>query len=281
MKLVVVGAGYVGGALAARARSAGHEVWAVRRSEGAPPAPDVQVLAADVVSGEGLERLPLDPDVVAYAVSPGGRSEEAYRGAYPVGVSRVLERTPRARHLLVSSTSVYGEQGGGWVDEETPTAQHDPLASAILTAEQLLLERSGSAAVVRASGIYGPGRTGLLSRVLDGVATSPAEVVFTNRIHRDDLARVLLFLAERPDLTGTFLASDTEPAELARLQAWLAERLGVPVPPRAPAGAPRARHRGSKRCVPRRLLAAGFRFEYPTFQEGYAELIANSADDGA
>jgi nucleoside-diphosphate-sugar epimerase len=274
MKLVVVGAGYVGGALAALARQANHEVWAVRRSGGSPPAPEVRVLTADVASGAGLEGLPQTPDVVAYAVSPGGRSESAYRDAYPVGVARVLERAPHARFLLVSSTSVYGEQDGGRVDDDTPALPRDPLGAAILEAERLVLERAPSAAVVRASGIYGPGRTGLLARVQDGSALTPEEVVFTNRIHRDDLARVLLFLAQRPELSGTFVASDTQPVPLGQLHAWLAERLGVSAPPQAPAGAPRSRHRGSKRCVPTRLLQAGFQFLYPTFREGYDAVLA-------
>lgn len=277
MKVVVLGAGYVGGAVAELLGARGNEVWAVRRSvpEGsALDGPRVRGVVADVTTGAGFDELPEEADVVVYAVSPGERSEEAYQRAYPRGVARALEAFVRARFLLVSSTSVYGEAGGGWVDDDTPATPGAGPARAIVEAERLVLAKSPSGAVVRASGIYGPGRTGLLERVRQGRTLMPTEPLFTNRIHRDDLARVLVFLAERPELQGTFLASDLEPVEFGVLQSWLADALGVPRPPRSPEAALSERRRGSKRCRPRRLLAAGYEFLYPTYREGYRDLVA-------
>lgn len=273
MKIVIVGCGYVGGALAARARAAGHEVWGLRRSSTVAPAPGVHMVQGDVTSGSGLSALPRDADALVYAVSPEERTEAAYRAAYPEGVRRVLEEASFARFVLVSSTAVYGEVPDGIVDESTPVEPRGSAAEQIVAAEKLVLMSGPSAVVVRASGIYGPGRQGLFERVRRGSAVSPVEPVYTNRIHRDDLAGILLFLLERPELTGCFLATDTESVELGELQAWLARQLGVPEPPRAPREEGVTRHRRSKRCVPRRLLDAGYRFEYPTFREGYAALL--------
>lgn len=273
MKIVIVGCGYVGGALAARARAEGHDVWGLRRGSTSPPASGVRMVRGDVTHGRGLSELPRGADALVYAVSPGERTEAAYRLAYPEGVRRVFEQASFARFVLVSSTAVYGEASGGLVDDRTPVEPRSVTAAQIVAAEELVLTNHPSAVVLRASGIYGPGRQSLLERVRRGTAITPDEPVYTNRIHRDDLAGILLFLLQRPELSGCFLATDTEPVELGELQAWLAGRLGVPEPPRAPREEGTTRHRRSKRCVPRRLLEAGYRFEYPTFREGYAALL--------
>lgn len=276
MRVVIVGCGYVGSALAARAKARRHDVWAVRRTSASAPAHGVHMVQADVRSGAGLEALPRDVDVVLYAVSPDGRSDEAYRAAYPEGVRTVIERLTPRRFVLVSSTSVYGEIDGGWVDDATPSAPRSFTGEHIVAAEELARGACAGAIVVRPSGIYGPGRVGLLQRVRSGQAESPERPIFTNRIHRDDLAGVLLFLAERPESEGVYLATDTEPVDLRQLHEWLAERLGVPAPPVGSGESSRARHRASKRCVPRRLLEAGYTFRYPTFREGYVAILADA-----
>lgn len=280
MKIVIAGAGYVGSALVARLADAGHEVWALRRHaarHGAQrdnvPRDRVHDVAANVVSGVGFEHLPDVADAIVYAVAPSDSSDEAYRDAYPNGVRRMQERLPSARFLLVSSTSVYGQDGGEWVDEGTPVKPPTASSQRIVEAENLVLEGPRNA-VVRASGIYGPGRTGLLDRVRNGEARLPQSPIYTNRIHRDDLAGALEFLLARPELGGCFVATDTEPVELGQLLAWLAARLDVPSPElESGTSAPRTRHRYSRRCLPHRLTEAGFSWRYPTFREGYAELL--------
>lgn len=275
MKVVVAGAGYVGGALALRLASQAHDVWAIRRtaSQEASSVPSVRGVVADVVSGAGLEQLPDDVDAVVYAVAPDTGSDDAYRAAYPEGTRTILERFSDARLLLVSSTSVYGQDAGQWVDETSATEPRTPSALRILEAERLA-HASPRNAVVRSSGIYGPGRTSLLERVSSGDARLPQRPVYTNRIHRDDLVAALEFLLLRPELGGTFIATDTEPVELGQLLAWLAARLDVPSPPlEGDDAAPRSRHRHSRRCLPRRLSEAGFNWLYPTFREGYAGLL--------
>ncbi len=279
MKIVIVGAGYVGRALAARLVGNGHEVWAARRS---PPPPEqelagVRHVSLDVVQNVGLELLPPDADSIVFAISPDTSTDDAYRATYSVGLSNVVARAPQARLLLVSSTSVYGQDAGEWVDEASPTEPTTFMGRRLLEAEQLL--RSNPAhVVVRASGIYGPGRTSLIDRIRRGEARLPTSPVYTNRIHRDDLARALELLIESPWLGGSFVATDTEPVELGQLMVWLAARLSLPSPPLSPeASEARARHRHSRRCIPQRLHALGFTWQYPTFREGYGELLGDAS----
>jgi nucleoside-diphosphate-sugar epimerase len=279
VKIVIVGAGYVGSALAMRLIRKGHEVWTARRSAPRPEEviPGAKPLTLDVARDVGLEQLPVDVDAVVFAVSPGASSDEAYRSVYPVGVSNLLSRAPSARMLLVSSTSVYGQDSGEWVDETSPAEPPNFMGRRILEAEQLLLA-DAKHIVVRASGIYGPGRTSLIERVRSGEARLPASTVYTNRIHRDDLARALHFLLERPQQGGCFVATDTEPVELGQLLVWLASRLSVPSPPvlEATGTEARTRHRFSRRCLPQRLQALGFTWRYPTFREGYGVLLGDA-----
>jgi nucleoside-diphosphate-sugar epimerase len=96
---------------------------------------------------------------------------------------------------------------------------------------------------------------------------------YTNRIHRDDAAGALAHLAARPDAAPCYVGVDCEPATEADVLAWLAARLRVAPSDAAPPPARARRARGSKRCRNALLLAAGYRFRYPTYREGYAALL--------
>ena len=137
---------------------------------------------------------------------------------------------------------------------------------------------------MRFGGIYGPGRTRLIDSVREGSATCPAgPPLYTNRIHRDDCARVLEHLLFLDDPAPLYIAVDDEPAPLDDVLDWLAQRLGVAPPLRTdqaiskPGAEQRAdpalRMRASKRCSNARLRASGFQFRYPTYREGYAALL--------
>jgi nucleoside-diphosphate-sugar epimerase len=130
------------------------------------------------------------------------------------------------------------------------------------------------AVVLRLGGIYGPGRDRLIREVAEGRALRPAEPLFTHRIHRDDAAGAIahLLALERPE--PVYLGVDSEPADLGAVYAWISARLGLPEPAIAPIPGEGRLARGSKRCSNARLVASGYRFAYPTFREGYGELIA-------
>lgn len=227
-------------------------------------------------------------NVVVVTLTPDEISAEGYDKTY-VRTARSLmsaiqsAEKPPGLVLWVSSSSVYGQQGGELVDEQSETLPGGFAGQALLQAEQLLAEPIAADAevktvVVRCSGIYGPGRQRLIQQVRDGKGCAKTPVLYTNRIHADDVAGVLAHLIEqhkqRQALESIYLATDCEPVPLWDVKHWLAEEMGLPKDHLAgdyPAG-----RRGSKRCSNQRLLASGYTFKYPTFREGYGDLIAHS-----
>ncbi len=274
--VLIAGAGYVGLALAEILISAGHRVTGLKRT---PPVADrgLSWLAADVTRPETLAALPPDLDAVVCALSPGGRSEAAYREIYIEGTGNLLAaiRPRRIPFLLVSSTGVYGQDRGQWVDEDTPPEPATATGRVLLEAEDRVLAARPDATVVRFSGIYGPGRTWLADRVRAGhpVQTDPPS--YTNRIHRDDCARVLAYLLARlgegATLPERILASDDDPAPLAEVSAWIAELLDCAPPPPA---APEPDAPLNKRCRNDRLKELGYTFIFPSYREGYEDMLA-------
>lgn len=279
MTILLAGCGDLGTEAGLRFAAAGHRVVGWRRSPSKLP-PEIEGVAADL-SSPGLPPVPPDTTAVVVAVAADSPTEAAYRAAYVDGLSHVLDAlerdgvTPR-RVLFVSSTAVYGDAGGGWVDESTTAAPGSFSGRTLLEAESLLAERlrgTPSAAVtLRLGGIYGPGRTRLIDQVRTGSAIIPDVPRYTSRIHRDDAAGAIVQLCtmeEEP--SPVYLGVDNDPAELGDVLRFLAVELGRDVPPTGDAGDPRG---GNKRCSNALLRSTGYSFRYPTFREGYRDILA-------
>jgi nucleoside-diphosphate-sugar epimerase len=281
-RILIAGAGYVGGALAALLAGDGHTVWALRRSPAGLPR-GVRPFAADLSVRASLERLPPGLDYVFYTAAPDHGDEAGYRAAYVDGLGNLLAVLERSRErprriLFTSSTAVYAQQEGEWVDEESPTEPRGYAGRLLLEAERLLADSPFPSTSVRLGGIYGPGRTRLLDQVASGAATCPpGGVQWSNRIHRDDCAGVLRHLISAPSAAGLYLGVDREPAPLCHIMRWIARRLGRPDPPIAAAEAANraGRDRSNKRCSSARLVDLGFTFHFPTYREGFGALIAD------
>lgn len=270
LRVLIAGCGYLGGALAAQLAGAGDEVVALRRRP-AELAPGVRPFPADLGDAAALRALPGPFDAVVYAAAPGGRDETAYRAVYAAGIANLLAAVRCARFLLTSSTSVYAQDTGEWVDEASPAEPRTFPGRSVLAGEALARERHPAACAVRLGGLYGPGRTRLLRAArTGGLAYQAAPPRYTNRIHRDDAAGALAHLLGRPSLEPVYVAVDCEPAAEEPLQRWLAGCVGG-APPRARAGPPGG---AGKRCSNRLLLASGYRLRFPTFREGYGALAA-------
>jgi nucleoside-diphosphate-sugar epimerase len=280
--VLIAGCGYVGCALARMLVEDGDVVWGLRRNPADLP-DGVRPVAGDVGDPGSLGDVPSHPDVIVYAVAPADRSPEAYRAAYVDGVARVLRAAGdtanpfRGRLVLVSSTGVYGESEGAWVDEDTDPNPADETGRVLLEGERAARSFGGRGTVLRLGGIYGPGRDRTVRRVASGEAGCPEAGLFGNRIHRDDAAGAARHLAALPDPGPTYVGVDSEPAELRAVYRWIADGLDVADPcadARADIGAPAGRRGTNKRCSNARLLQSGYTFRYPTFREGYADFIA-------
>jgi nucleoside-diphosphate-sugar epimerase len=280
-RVLIAGCGYVGSALAEWLVVDTHRVWGLRRRPVAMPL-GVQPIVADLSDARTLKELPDGLDTVIYAVSPGGADDPHYRAACVIGVQELLEALARGgqrlqRFILVSSTSVYGQSGGEWVDETSATDPTGFSGRRLLEGERLLLSSGVPATVVRFGGIYGPQRSRLVESVRTGrVSYRARPVQWTNRIHRDDCAGVLRHLMGLESPEEIYLGVDSEPATQQAVMTWIAGALGSP-PPRRADREPRdkRRSRSNKRVRNQRLLDSGYEFRYPSYREGYTAVLTD------
>jgi nucleoside-diphosphate-sugar epimerase len=278
--LLIAGCGYVGTALVERLTAAPQppRITALRRSD-APLPGSASLIRGDVSAP--LPPLPQSIDTVVYCVSAGGSSQEAYERAYLCGVRNCLNALADGgqrlrRFVFVSSTGVYGQTNGEWVDEATLPEPQSDTGRVLLRSEEQLRDRLAEAVVVRFGGIYGPGRTRLLNRLRQSRPVAGDQTRFSNRIHRSDCAGVLqhLLLLDKP--APLYLGVDNDPVSRLTVLDWMAAvGLQLPEPDEAPRPRP-SRHGSNKRCSNARLSASGYAFVYPTFREGYTQLIGES-----
>jgi nucleoside-diphosphate-sugar epimerase len=299
-RIFIAGCGYVGNALGKRLAGDGHCVWGLRRHIEHISAP-IQPMRADLTQLAELQGIPPRLDTIFYMAAANSSDDDAYREAYVLGMRYLIEALRRQnqrprRFIFTSSTAVYGQTGGEWVDEESPTMPCDFAGRRLLEAEALLLNGPFPATVLRLAGIYGPGRARFIDQVKRGEADSTKdEGVFSNRIHRDDCVGALrhLMLLGAPE--SLYIGVDHEPAERGQVLRWIAEQVGVSKtwPPDDIASASFAPKRGAdrssglkqtklsatrrgrsnKRCRNDRLVRSGYLFRYPTFREGYAAIL--------
>ena len=201
-RVLIAGCGYVGTELGLQLGARATEIWGLRRDPSGLPAP-IRPIAADLLDANLDTSLPL-VDAVVYAASADSSDPGPYRAAYVDGVGNVMAAlarrgAPVRRFIFVSSTAVYGDTAGGWVDEETPTVPDNFRGDLVLEGERAALNGPFPATILRLGGIYGPGRRRLIDQVRSGRATCPdpargVEDSWSNRIHRDDAAGILAHL---------------------------------------------------------------------------------------
>ena len=273
-KVLIAGCGDVGSRLARRLVEAGHDVTGLRRSP--LDLAGVTSLQADVTRPDTLE-LPPGLDVVFIILTPDGYDAEAYRRTYREGTRNVLAALAgqSLQHVFwVSSTSVYGQDDGSVVDEDSPAEPATATARVLLESEALVRAAPWPSTIVRCSGLYDPGRFRLLRWVEEGRPVVAEPPQWTNRLHVDDAAGILAFLFVRrlagfvPD--PLYIATDQEPVAQHDVLDWLADTMDRPrVPHESKPGATR-----NKRLSSRRLAALGYVWQYPDFRRGYHPVIA-------
>jgi len=281
VNILLAGCGDLGQHLGELLSKGGYKPLGVRRS--AAPEAVFPVIQADLLKPDSLRLIPEKVDLLVYTATPAARNEQAYRDIYVNGLKNCLARLDAPslkRIIMVSSTAVYHQQEGQWVDEDSPTCPTHFSGQVLLEAEQLLAKLPVPATVVRFGGIYGPGRNRLLEKVTapDGCEAVKSPPYYTNRIHRDDCVGVLQFLIERQRAGATlaplYLGVDRDCAPQWDVLCWLAKKLDVPMP-REKAGDGRQ----NKRCNAQRLLDAGYRFKYESYQQGYLGQIRQFQSD--
>jgi len=276
-RILIAGCGDIGTAAGRLLAADGHEVVGLKRR---PPADNelMSYLTADLSSSRELADLDTGFDIVLYILSPDSRSEASYRQVFKHGVANLLNAFARgrsdARFVFVSSSGVYGQKRGEWVDEDSATAPASMTGKIILQAEKSFLAHGEGSCIVRFSGIYGRGRSWLLKDVARGGEVQYEPPYYTNRIHRDDCVAVLRCIASRmiagDHVASVYLASDDDPAPKWEVYSALAARLGLPAPGKKvlAAGADQ-----NKRCSNARIKELGYRFIYSSYRDGYESLL--------
>ena len=258
---------------------AGARVIGVRRSAGQLPERFESVIADYTEPGSLAFMEALAPDYVVTAFKPDGRDEAGYRRGFLDAAHNLVQglgaHRPR-RVLFISSTRVFAEQDGGWIDEASPLTTDDQPACRIIDAETALSEAGLELTSVRCSGIYGDPHGRLLSRIASGQLCAREPVSFSNRIHREDasgfLAHLVLRDAAGDALAASYIASDDRPAPQHEVELWLAGELGLdPSSLRFDAARMASGH---KRCRNTRLHETGFTLAYPDYRHGYSHVLA-------
>lgn len=273
--VLIAGCGDLGCALGKRLVAEGLHVTGLRRSNA--PVPDgIRLVQADVTQPQTLAALSgLQPAILVYCVAASAQTDENYRAHYVEGLRNVLGALKNVAGLhhvfFVSSTRVYGQKTAELLDETIPALPADFGGERLLQAEALLAGLPCPGTALRLSGIYGPGRTRLLSIAREPEAW-PAQNSWTNRIHRDDAAAFIAFLIRRvfnrEPVDDVYLVTDNRPVPQYEILQWLAGQLGV-----ASAGIAAPPPADGKRLDNARLRGMGFELRYPDYRAGYADEV--------
>ncbi|MDB5386342.1 MAG: Saccharopine dehydrogenase [Planctomycetaceae bacterium] len=241
---LIVGCGYLGQRVACRWRDSGDTVHVLTRSvEHAQrfQKQDFVAITGDVLDSHSLENLP-EVDTVFWAVGWDRTSGASMHEVYVTGLKNVLQQMMARcrRFIAISSTSVYGQRNGEWVDEQSPCTPAQANGQTCLAAERLLQRQSEfdknepaiTTNILRLSGIYGPGR--LLSRVSalkSGEPLAGNPDAWLNLIHVDDAADAVIRCELAEEIPNTLLVSDDEPLRRRDYYSLLANLVGA-APPR-------------------------------------------------
>ncbi len=278
--VLIAGCGDVGSRLAAQLPANNWQVYGLRRSIERLPA-GVTGVAGDLFSDQCPGQWPEgNIDYLVYSAAATDHDEAGYQAAYIEGLKHTLgwlkQKGQQPKRLLfVSSSGVYSQTEGEWVDETSPAEATSYSGRIMREAEQIALNSGIAASVVRLTGIYGPGREWMLGQVRKGYRVAVDPPLYGNRIHADDAGGLLAFLLQA-DLLGKtledcYIGVDNAPVPLAEVVGWLRERLGIT----EWAAEASVRRAGSKRCSNARAKALGWEPRYPSYREGYSAMLAD------
>ena len=279
-RILIAGCGYVGEATADLFRSA---TWTVegwvhsQESAARLSTKPYSIRIVDISQRGEVTNCAGAFDAVIHCASSRGGDAEAYRRVYLNGGRNLLEAFPNAKILFTSSTSVYAQRDGSWVTEESETKPLRETSRILLEAEKFILKRAGI--VARLAGIYGPRRSALLSKFLNGTATiEPQADRFVNQTHRDDIASALFLLVNSEAQTSARIYNvvDDQPLLQSECYRWLAQRLNRPLPPIRKSEQPRKRGDTNKRVSNAKLHQFGWTPDYPTFGDAMERSVLPS-----
>lgn len=287
MTKLIFGCGYLGERVARRWRDAAEDVAIVTRSRKRAAAFEYEgysAIVADVMEPETLGELP-SAESVLYAVGFDRSAGASICDIYAGGVKNVLAALPSdtGRFIYISTTGVYGNASGDWIDEQTPPDPQRDGGRASLAAERVLASHpiGANSIILRLAGIYGPGRVPFLDLLKAGEPIPAATEGHLNLIHVDDAAAAVVAADRLPhfdDGPRIYCVSDGHPVQRGEYYREVARRIGAPEPrfvapdPHSPRA---ARAAGDRRVRNERMLTElGVKLAYPDYRAGLAAILA-------
>lgn len=269
-RILVVGMGYLGTATADQAIQDGCEVARASLE------PGEGMLAVDLGDRASVAALALrveSPEAVIHCASTSHGGTEAYRRVFVEGCRNLTECFPGSRVVMCGSCSVYPQQSGEIVTEDSPVKALSENAALLLEAEQIVLAAGGS--VARLSNLYGPGRSVLLTRFLEGHSTlEEGGKRFVNHIHRDDAAAALVMLATRKECAGhIYNVTDSLPLNQKKMYRALCALFLKPLLSSGPRLESGKRPWTNKAVSSEKLQTAGWKLRYPSFLDAVPDLV--------
>lgn len=222
-------------------------------------------MAADLTTGEGLTKLPQESDNLVYCVAPDERTEAAYRRLYVDGLQRLLAQCQFKRVVFVSSTAVYAQDAGEWIDENSP-ALAESFNGKVLREAEALCKQHEQGVALRFTGIYGPGRNWMLRRAQAGEIGGAH---WTNRIHVEDGVAAIVHVLGLPHPEKIYCVNDDKPALESEVLAWLQGR-------ETSIDSQDDIQASGRRVSNQLLRSTGWQLEYPSYRDGYRQLVNTS-----
>lgn len=282
MRALIFGCGYLGSKVATIWQSLDYHVSVVTRNKKNAErfrSLGYQPLIADITDLESLKNIPTDFDVVLFSVGFDRTRYADIRHVYVDGLKNVLERlkTAQSHWVYISSTGVFGDCKGQWIDESTPAQPLRPGGQACLEAEQLVRASQNPFTILRLAGIYGPGRIPRLQAIKDRAWSELGQSRRINLIHVADAAAIVAAVVEQKVLDQTFLVSDGQPADRKLFYEFVADQAGTgPINWNVDSEVEGSRRSAADKKVSNSKLVeqTGYQFQFPDFRAGIIDSIS-------
>ena len=251
-KILLFGTGYVGKRLLQHLSS--DQLTTISFASPCPESPHHLTMLKDF---SPIEKEIKQAEVIILAIAPS--NENSYSDTYLKTAEWVIIQNPNAKIIYLSSTSIYGDQHGNVVDEQTAPNPSSEQAKILLATEEVIAQ-SGFFTIFRLSGIYGPNR-GFAKRLDRSTPLPGTGEEIVNKVHVEDVIRAVLFAIEN-DIPGIFNLSDDEHPKRCELYEAIAKSLKLPSPVFDPSL--QSRHLGNRIVNSEKIKSKGFEFLHPS-----------------
>lgn len=277
--VLIVGFGYLGKEIARKLYARGNlNIWAISRSEKNVEY-NVNHIVANLTRPFQTLYLPdnLNFDFIIYAISADNTTPASYYDAYILSLHNLLQKLRNIKNFpkkffFVSSTSVYHQNKGQWVNEYSTTNPLYFRGRYMLEAESLLKTSEFNYTIIRLGGVYGPNRNNIIDMVRKKNGYCDKPEVYSNRIHIEDAAGIIVHLIEQTNnnniIKRIYLGVDCEPSTLHEITQWLSQKLGITL---TTTKIPNTIN--NKRCHNKLIRQSGYKFIYPNYKTGLEQLL--------